>query len=936
MLKHLLSTIAVLLLYITAVAQVTTLPAFIKEGYKGEIIVTFDPSQGNGGMVGATDCYAHTGLITEKSQNDGDWKYAPSKWLDKSEKYHMTKRGDLWELVIPNINSYYGCPENEKILRLAFVFNDGKANGKEGKAADNKDIFVDLVETDVFSVKFDNPTANMLMEKGSSCNFKISSSETADLSLIINEKEITTATSTTLSLTYTFNETRDYICVAKAATENETAYDTTHICVAGKPENKPRPEGLLDGITYYADDDTRATLSLYAKDINQQIAQNVFVIGDFSNWTYSTDYQMKQDGETGHFWLDINNLTPGKEYAYQYAVTRHDGSKVQISDPYTELVIDNDCQWIDNDTYPGLMQLPAAAQGAAAVLQTAHPEYRWSDATLNFKRPSKDNLVIYEVWVYDFSPYRTIQGLLKRFDYIRNLGVNAIELMPVCEFEGNISWGYNPTHYFALDKAYGTKEDFKAFVDTCHKNGIAVILDMVFNHCTGINPMNKLFPLKNNPYFNLTAPHKYKIFEDFNHEFPLTNSHFTRVLNYWLDEYKVDGFRMDVSHGLCGADCNSIVEIIDGYYQNGVKTKAGDAYFILEHWPWDDRPTTGDQERKTLVDRGMMCWTNINNAYSQTAMGWLSDDNLTPATYDGFITYCGSHDEERNFYKAKRWGKDNISTDTAARLSRIAANTAMNVMLNGPKMIWQYDEIGYDFSINYNSYNGKEEEAGRTSPKPMPEAANLNYLQSPLRMRQYQQIAQMLQLRTRIKPDIFSGNPKRQDVGSGKTVRHTCWGEGINTIFVISNLAASQPQTYTLPDDVNEWFDYLSDSPTATKAGQQLTLKPGEAKIWTAQYIPLPQIPDKYIYTDTIIAAEDNIAAPSPQTTLYPTITDGTVYLKTDNTPTQITVINTIGQTILKLPGHTAEINLSPLPKGPYMVIITYPNTQKAYKIYRR
>lgn len=66
MLKHLLSTIAVLLLYITAVAQVTTLPAFIKEGYKGEIIVTFDPSQGNGGMVGATDCYAHTGLTAPK------------------------------------------------------------------------------------------------------------------------------------------------------------------------------------------------------------------------------------------------------------------------------------------------------------------------------------------------------------------------------------------------------------------------------------------------------------------------------------------------------------------------------------------------------------------------------------------------------------------------------------------------------------------------------------------------------------------------------------------------------------------------------------------------------------------------------------------------------------------------------------------------------
>lgn len=931
-LHYSLVTFIVLMISQLSLSQVTTSPAFIPKGYKGEIKIMFDPTQGNKGMVGATECYAHTGLITTESTNSSDWKYATPQWLDTSAKYKMTKDGNLWVLTIQDMYGYYGCPETEEILKLAFVFNDGKEGGKEGKAADGKDIFVDLVDGNAFTVKFDNPKASQLMTKGETCNFGISASKSSTISLVINNLEVATAEGTTLNYTHTFSSTDDYVCIAKATTATDTAYDTVNVCVPAEAIDEPRPEGLQDGITYSSTDNTTATLSFYAKDINQKIAQNIFVIGDFNNWTYSSEYQMKRDANTGYFWLDIKGLTPAKEYVFQYAVVRADGSKVQVSDPYTEKVIDNDCDWIPEENYPGLQRLPLQAQGPAAVLQTAQKEYVWSDATLNFKRPSKNNLIIYEVWIYDFSPYRTIAGLTKRLDYISNLGVNAIELMPVCEFEGNISWGYNPTHYFAFDKAYGTKEDFKVFVDECHKRGIAVILDMVFNHSTGLNPMNKLFPLKENPFFNAVAPHSYKIFEDFNHEFEVTNRHFTRVLNYWLNEYKVDGFRMDVSHGLCGYDCTNIVGIIDGYYKNGVQRVASDAYFILEHWPWEDG--RGDSERQELVNKGMMCWTNINNAYSQTAMGWLQDgDDLTPATYDGFVTYCGSHDEERNFYKAKRWGKDKISTDTTTRLNRIAANMAMNVMLNGPQMIWQFDEIGYDYSINYNSYNGKEEEAGRTSPKPMPEA--IGYLQSPLRMNQYQKLAQIIQLRTKTKVSVFEGNPKWQDVKSGKQLRSVGWGKGINSIFVISNLDATETLKYSLPTDANEWYDYLENSKMATAKGTEQTIKPGEVKVWTAQYIELPTVPNKYVYTDTVISGTEDTEQ-DIICSVYPTITSDYVNIESDKEPQQISVINLMGQTLLNQSGHNKRVNISALPQGLYILVISYENEQKAFKIYRK
>jgi 1,4-alpha-glucan branching enzyme len=100
----------------------------------------------------------------------------------------------------------------------------------------------------------------------------------------------------------------------------------------------------------------------------------------------------------------------------------------------------------------------------------------------------------YELLVRDFGEARNYQMLIDTISYFKRLGVNAIELMPVNEFSGNESWGYNPDFYLALDKAYGTKNKFKEFIDLCHKNGIAVILDVVYNHLDAFNaPQGKLY-----------------------------------------------------------------------------------------------------------------------------------------------------------------------------------------------------------------------------------------------------------------------------------------------------------------------------------------------------------------------------------------------------------------------------------------------------------
>ena len=604
--------------------------------------------------------------------------------------------------------------------------------------------------------------------------------------------------------------------------------------VAGvEPVERTRPAGVTNGI-YYGADGTSVTLCTYAASKTQS-AKRVFLLGDMTNWKLSADYQLFKDGN--YFWITLTGLTPGQEYRFQYAVERADGLKKQISDLYSEKVLHPDDQYEPKKVDPDLLDYPAGkgADGYVTVIQPGKPKYQWSDATLHFQRPNKNNLVIYELWIYDYTEGRSLKGLMKRLDYIQNLGVNAVELMPICEFDGNYNWGYSPNHYFAPDKAYGTEEMYKTFIDECHKRGMAVILDMVFNHATGLNPMNKLYPygsdLANNPWFNVNAPHSDNVYEDWNHGFAPAREMFTRALKYWLTEYKVDGFRLDLSHGLCSDQPNTSVANLKYYYDNGVKAVAPDAYMILEHWGGNMA-----SERPQLISYGMQCWNNTTNAYCQTAMGWLKDgDGFGDANKDGYVSYCESHDEERMQYKAKKYGNGDLQTNTSARLGRVAENVAFNVLLNGSHMLWMWEEIGYDFSINSdidhpNDYNEKY----RCSKKPRPEIRS--YFTNSNRVAAFTKCAQVITLRTQLMPEVFEGNPTSQNISSGDKLRKIQWG---SNVFAAANFDVTGNQAVTLPSGT--WYDYLNG---ATPANGTYTLAPGELKVFTGTPVEAPTFSD--------------------------------------------------------------------------------------------
>lgn len=869
-------------------AQITTNPAFIQRGYTGEVTIIFNPNLGNRGMVNAKQCYAHTGI----TYNGKSWQNCGT-WRDGLDKYKMTKNADgNWELrITPDIYTYYGVPASTNITQLCFVFNDGKGGSLEGKDTDGGDLFVDVYEAGLV-LQCLAPKNDVMVAAGEQVTFSFTTSETASFTLSVNGETRTTSSGSTFEQTLTFPDKGNYDVTLSATNGTDTRTVTRTVTVMAATVCKPLPEGIQLGQNFDADNSTKVTLCTFAAGNKRpndpselEPAKAVYVVGDFNQWKISEQYQMYRD--SCHFWLPVT-VAPNVEFKYQYLVVRADGKQVYVSDGFAPVQY-----WTSN--------------GYQSSLRTAQQPYKWSDATLNFQRPDKNNLVIYELWTYDYTPQRNFEGLLKRLDYIRALGVNAIELMPVCEFDGDYNWGYSPNHYFAVDTQYGTPDQFRQLIDSIHARGMAVIMDMVFNHATGNNPQNKLYPygseLTYNPWFNTTAPHSDNVYEDWNHDFPETKKMFTRALRYWLTEFRVDGFRMDLSHGFCGKTYNAYSNICY-YYDNAIQATSEDAYFILEHW--GSRMAT---ERPQLIQQGMLCWHNINNAYSQMAMGFQTSDAISEANRKGYVSYCESHDEERNYFKAKTYGSGIVKSDQEARLSRVPMTVALNVLLNGPKMLWQFEELGYDYSINSTKGSSTISSGNRTSIKEQPEL--LGWFSDSLRMAQYHKVSRIINLRTHLLPDLFMGTPKQSQLAAGKAVKYILWENDSISLFVAGNTSATQPQTVTIPDGV--WYNYLTGN---AQTSGDYSLPAGEVLILTSRLL-----------------STDLCHAPTaPQVLVSPTLTDGIVFF---SKPVAVQAFDQMGHLVASVANAT-HIDLTAAPAGIYILHLSADNAVWTTKIIKQ
>ncbi|MCU7552596.1 alpha-amylase family glycosyl hydrolase [Chitinophagaceae bacterium LB-8] len=668
------------------------------------------------------------------------------------------------------------------------------------------------------------------------------------------------------------------------------------------------PEGVRDGINYEPGD-TSVTLVLYAP-----AKSTVTVLGDFNNWTEDTRYIMNKTPDGQRFWLRLTGLAPGTEYAYQYKV-----DQLRVADYYSQKVLDpwND-PYITSETYPGLKAYPTGkTTGIVSVLQTAAPAYNWS--ITNFNRPDKRSLVIYELLVRDFVAKHDWATLTDTLSYLKRLGINAIELLPFNEFEGNNSWGYNPDFYFAPDKYYGTANSLKQFVDSCHANGIAVIMDIALNHSFGLSPMVQLYadgngwPTAANPWFNpdqnttaagYQGKHPFGVGYDFNHESAATNYFTSRVVEHWLKEYKIDGFRFDLAKGFTQKNSGDNVGDWSAYdasriaiwkkYYDTVQSKSPDAYMILEHF-------ADNSEERELAAYGMMLWGNMAYNYQEASMGWLGNSDFSGGLYavrnwqqPHLVSYMESHDEERITFKNINYGNAsgsyNIKSLSTA-LKRMELNAAFFFTTPGPKMLWQYGELGYNYSINHCEDGAVRDEC-RLSPKPI----RWDYLNDGDREQVYNTYSRLISLRFHpLFQQAFIGGQTEQNFTGGikslKLITDT------SKLVVIGNFDVNAATAYITFPVAGSWYNYL-DTATLDATGlvQSIPLQPGEFRVYMNRNInsaPPPPSPPPVL---------DN--ATSFEASVYPNPAPNGFKIKVENPEAgkvTIGMYNAIGQQVALL-----------------------------------
>ncbi|MDX2247260.1 MAG: alpha-amylase family glycosyl hydrolase [Bacteroidia bacterium] len=797
------------------------------------VTIVYDATQGNGALTGVSPVYAHAGVITNLSTTPTDWKYVQGTWGTPDPKVLMQNLGNNKHQIKYHIRSYYGVPLNETVEELAFVFRNADGS-KVGRDTDGSDIYYPVYSGGVLDIAILTPAAAVFAAINDVIAVKAAASDSSALTLYENGALIFQTSGKSLVYSYSPASSGNKWIKFQANNGTTIKADSFLVVVSGPQNIASLPVGVQPGINEI--NDSTVILALYAPNKN-----SVYAVGDFSNWLPGAEYQMNLSPDSTTYWIQIDGLTPGQEYAYQYLVN----GTLKIADPYAEKVLDpwND-SWISTQTYPNLKPYPQQTEGIVSVFQTARPEYSWQ--TTAWERPDPAELVVYELLIRDFIAAHDYKTLIDTLPYLQNLGINAIELMPIMEFEGNSSWGYNVSYFFAADKYYGPEADLKAFIDTCHSRGIVVILDMVLNHAFGQNSLVQLYwdaannrPSAENPWFNPIAKHPFNVGYDFNHESPQTQYFADRVLAYWVNEYQFDGFRMDLSKGFTQVDYGSNVGAWSNYDASRIallkrmfdqlRTVDSSVYFILEHF-------ANNTEEKELSDYGMMLWGNHNHNYNEATMGYLNESNFEWISYKQrgwtnpyVVGYMESHDEERLMYRNISFGNASGSYNTknlTTALARMEQAAAFFVTIPGPKMIWQFGELGYDVSIDFN---------GRVGEKPI----RWEYFTGPYRRRLYNVYSALIHLRKN--HEVFRTDDFSLSL-SGAFKRINLNNPQMN-VTIIGNFDVTFASGNPNFQHTGWWYNYLTgDSINITNTQSALGLQPGEYAVYTDVRLAQPNL----------------------------------------------------------------------------------------------
>ena len=472
----------------------------------------------------------------------------------------------------------------------------------------------------------------------------------------------------------------DIEIIAKAIKNSRVSFSFVDFYLQYELNELAAPDNIKDGVNINGND---VIIALYAPG-----KEYVSIKGSW-NEEFPNGEIMNLSGDT--LWWYQTNLDNG-DYYYQYNL---EGIKY-IADPWSE-----DVEW--KDPFSGYES--SNFQHAKTKFNIGDNPYQWNDD--DFVRPETKDLVIYEMHIGDFSGDETVIGdysdVIEKINsgYFNDLGINAIEFMPINEFEGGYSWGYNPSFAMAPETTYGTPDEFKNLVDIAHQNDISILLDVVFNHLWGSSPLFQLYqPLDNYewedhdfnscPYFGDEESlwgFKIEHWHELNGREYRGWKYVEDALMHWVEEYHIDGYRFDYVDGIgWDGDFNGAsyyANVLDSYDPSLILIAEADNSYQINTTDFDSG--WDYSYHHNMFDNFLDIYLDLNNvanhinAYSQ---GY--------SFVTGPINYTESHDETRLIYQATEF--QNQTFEEAYNRSKLSATILLTS--HGVPMIYSGQELG--------------------------------------------------------------------------------------------------------------------------------------------------------------------------------------------------------------------------------------------------
>ncbi len=891
--KKLLSLVTAFFLLAVGVASAqmfTTDPSPVQNSTKNVKIIFDATKSGVAGLQGLSgSLYAHIGVSTDKKPDT--WAYTPTTWNKNSEDNEFKQvAANLYEMTIADMHQYFSVPTDENIIRLCVIAR--KPSASNSATDQTSDQFIDVV-ADGFAMTFGHDRETTVISNPTTYTFTVATTQKAAIEIKVNGTSIATANDTKLVKDYSFSSKGNYEVVATANNGSETLTQTFNILYIAPSPQANYPGGVPKmGPVVNADGSVTFCLAAPNKS-------TVMIVGSWDDYaTLDSRVMSYQDyNDCRYFWTTVTGLDPDTDYNYYFNV---DGT-INVGDPYARLALD--CysdKWLPSDVFPDRPKYPYALfeDRQVSVHRSNFAPYKW--CVTNFEIPQHDQLIVYELLLRDFTGTEgkaegngTLASAMEKIPYLRDLGVNAIELMPVMEFNGNNSWGYNTNFYFALDKAYGSPVELKQFVDACHGAGMAVILDIVFNHSDGLHPWYQMYPADSNPFYNATAPHDWGVLNDWKQENPVVQQQFKDVLQWWMREYNVDGYRFDLVKGL-GTQYGST----DGYNASRIPVMKAFHAAIKEVKPngIHINEFLGDYNEETeYANDGQIGWNNQNGNAQTWAKGagtpnlnYFSAVNCS-RPWGGVISYIESHDEERVGYVAKTSGSANVKNSLTFNMQNLSSLAAQLLLTPGPQMIWQFGELGADETTKNSSGNDTD-----------PKTVIWSYLDNADRAGLKDNYSELIWLR-RNNPELFANGVGTFNF-AGSVQRTAQFVSGNKEIVMLVNPSQSARSISFTPQKMSaSAYQVIShsvgtDKPVLTANDSQLSAS-------------IPPRCYAVFASNAVVGVEDIVADAVTDTTVYGG--EGEIVVNGDASAVEVYSISGQRQASLKVPAGIYIVRLA-------------------------